>query len=180
VSPALELAQDRLLALVTYREEVVRVKAGEPKSPYSEYLPLVSGFRERDVDKELVQSLIEVMNQYKIIVTYYGTGFDIPFIRSKALHYDLYFPEYGGIYHHDIFYLVKSKLNLSRKSLDNVCDYLGIKGKTPIDKEIWRLAKYGNKEAIKQVVEHNIGDVVILEQLHEKLEPYRKWIKASV
>lgn len=137
-------------------------------------------FQEIDVDKEMVKSLLELLKQYKIVVTYYGTGFDIPFVRSKALHYGLEFPEYGQLYHHDLFYLVKSKMNLARKSLDSVCNYLGIVGKTEIDKEVWRRAKYGNKQALKQVLEHNMGDVVILEKLHNKVEPYRKWIKTSI
>jgi uncharacterized protein YprB with RNaseH-like and TPR domain len=150
-----------------------------------------------DPDKRLVKSCIQEMQKYKIIVTYYGTGFDIPFIRSKALHYDLCFPSYTFVeqelkngntrvltlpelYHFDIYYTVKSKLNLSRKSLDSACDYLHIEGKTPLSKEAWRLAKYGNAEALAQVLEHNTMDVAILEKLHNKLEPFQKWGKKSV
>jgi uncharacterized protein YprB with RNaseH-like and TPR domain len=69
---------------------------------------------------------------------------------------------------------------LSRNSLDNACDYLGIKGKTPIDKNTWRAAKYGDPKALKEVLEHNKGDVVILEKLHNKLEFSRKWIRKSI
>ena len=130
-------------------------------------------------DRRLVESVIEEMKKYRIVVTYYGTYFDIPFIRSKALHYGIEFPEYASFYHWDLYFTVKSKMNLSRKSLDNVTDYLGISGKTHIDKEAWRKAKYGDPEALKEVVRHNIPDVVILEQLHEKLEPFRKWIRTS-
>ena len=131
-------------------------------------------------DQRIVKSCIEKLREYKIICTYYGTGFDIPFLRAKALRYDLDFPEYGDLYHFDIYYTVRSKLCISRKSLDNACDYLGIVGKTKIDKDVWRKAKYGDKQAIKGVLEHNIGDVEILEILHDKLAGFRKWIKRSV
>jgi len=131
-------------------------------------------------DQRIVKSCIEKLREYKIICTYYGTGFDIPFLRAKALRYDLDFPEYGDLYHFDIYYTVRSKLCISRKSLDNACDYLGIVGKTKIDKDVWRKAKYGDKQAIKGVLEHNIGDVEILEILHDKLTGFRKWIKRSV
>lgn len=137
-------------------------------------------FKEKDVDKRLIISLLDTLKDYQIICTYYGTVFDIPWIRTKALHYGLHFPEYGELYHFDLYYLVRSKLNLSRRSLESVCDYLGIEGKTPIEKETWRLAKYGNKDALKLVVDHNIGDVNILEQLHNKLEPFRKWTRSSI
>jgi uncharacterized protein YprB with RNaseH-like and TPR domain len=142
-------------------------------------------------DSRLVQDLINEMNGFDILVTYYGTGFDIPYIRSKAMHYGYDFPGYEkvvqfngntaktvlipSIYHWDLYYVVKSKMNLSRKSLDNACQYLGIKGKTPLDKDSWRLAKYGDEKALKGVLEHNEGDVVILEELHDCLWNLGKW-----
>lgn len=145
------------------------------------------------LDKRLVNDLVNEIKKYNIIITYYGTGFDIPFTRAKSLHYDIDFPSListegvrGGvkvlpqIYHWDLYYLVKSKLCLSRKSLDNVCDYLGIKGKTPIDKEFWRQAKYGDPLALKYVLDHNVGDVNILEELHDRLEPFKKWEKRGI
>jgi len=133
-----------------------------------------------DSDKRLIQSIVDEMKKYDIIVGYYSTIYDLAFIRAKALHYGIDFPEYGSLYHWDLYYVVKSKLNLSRKSLDNACDFLGIKGKTPIDKEVWRKAKYGDVKALQEVLQHNIGDVIITEKLHEKLAPFRKYIKTSV
>jgi uncharacterized protein YprB with RNaseH-like and TPR domain len=133
-----------------------------------------------DVDKRLFADLVEELSKYKIIVTYFGTRFDLTFARTKALRYGLPFLEYGETYHFDLFYTVKSKLNLGRKSLDSVCDYLGIEGKTDINKEAWRRAKYGNEKALKEVLRHNEGDVIISEKVHEKLMPFRKWIRTSV
>lgn len=130
-------------------------------------------------DRRIVRSILEEIRKYRIIVTYYGTGFDLPFIRTKALRYGLDFPGFGEVYHWDMYYTVRSKLCLSRKSLDNVCDYLGISGKTRIDKNVWRRAKYGDPKALKEVLEHNVPDVVILETLHNKLTPFRKWIRTS-
>lgn len=148
-------------------------------------------------DKRIVKSLIDKMKEYKIIVTYFGSVFDIPYIRTKALHYNMEFPAYivyteytksgkeiirtkPELIHWDIYYTVKAKLNLSRKSLDNACDYLGIVGKTPIDKDVWRKAKYGDKDAIKEVLVHNRGDVKILEELHNKLVKFAKWERKGI
>jgi uncharacterized protein YprB with RNaseH-like and TPR domain len=131
-------------------------------------------------DKRLVADLIEEMKKYKIIVTYYGSRFDIPFVRAKALHYGLDFPRFSDIYSFDLYYSVRAKLKLSRRSLDSACNYLGIEGKTPIDKEVWRQAKYGDSVALKSVLEHNIGDVAITEKLHNKLEPFSKWSRTSI
>lgn len=132
------------------------------------------------VDKRLVSDLIDAMREYKILVGYNSDWFDIPYIRTKALHYNLEFPEYGEIYTWDLYYTARSKLRLSRKSLANVCDYLNIPGKTNIDKEVWRRAKYGNEKALKQVLSHNVADVVITEKLHDKLSFSRKWLRKSI
>lgn len=131
-------------------------------------------------DKRLVEGLIEELSNYDVIVGYNSTNFDLPFVRAKAMHYDIPFLSYGELYHWDLYYTVKSKLRITRKSLDNACDYLGIKGKTPIDKDIWRKAKYGDKDALEQVNIHCMADVAILEKLHDKLENTRKWIKKSI
>lgn len=131
-------------------------------------------------DRRIVQSLCRELKKYDIIVTYYGTMFDIPYTRAKALHYGFDFPEYGDLYHFDLFYLVKSKLKLSRKSLDRACSYLGIEGKTHLDADTWIRASYGDKKALKYVLEHNEFDVDILEKLHDRLIGHRKWIKKSL
>lgn len=133
-----------------------------------------------DADKHIVESAVNKLKEYSIIIGYYSTKYDLPFIRTKALHYGLAFPEYGSLYHFDLYYTVKSKLCLSRNSLDNATNYLGISGKTPIDKEIWRTAKYGDPVSLREVLAHNIADVEITERLYQRLIPFRKWIKSSV
>ena len=90
------------------------------------------------------------------------------------------FPKYGDIYHWDMYYTVRSKINIARKSLDSACDYLNIKGKTPIDKSAWRKAKYGDSKALDEVLRHNRGDVIILEKLHNKIAFTRKWMRRSI
>ena len=131
-------------------------------------------------DRKIVQSIVDEISKYNIIVTYFGKVFDIPYIRTKAIHYGIDFPAYQEIAVWDLYFAVKSKLNLSRKSLDNVCDYFGIVGKTPLDKDTWRIAKYGDPEAIQKVLVHNMGDVSITEELHNKMNPFMKWIKTSI
>jgi len=133
-----------------------------------------------EFDRRLVSDLIDEMSTYRILVGYYSDRFDIPFIRAKALHYGLDFPGYGDLYAWDLYFTVKSKIKISRRSLDNVCNYLGIAGKTPIDKEVWRRAKYGDEKALEQVLSHNIADVEITEKLHDRLSFSRKWLKKSI
>ena len=148
-------------------------------------------------DKNLIKSCVEELKKYDIICTYYGKMFDIPYLRAKSFHYGIEFPGFttdyfmtkngktvartnSDVYHFDIYFLVRSKFSLSRKSLENVCDYLGIKGKTKLDPEIWRRGKYGDPSALKEILSHNKQDVIILESLHKKIENQAKWIKSPL
>jgi uncharacterized protein YprB with RNaseH-like and TPR domain len=132
------------------------------------------------MDKRIVEELVEAMRKFKIIVSYYGTRFDLPFIRSRALYHGLDFPEYGEIFHWDLYYTTRNKLCLHRNTLDTATHFLGIDGKSHIDWKVWQKAKYGDAESLQEVLGHNIGDVEILELLHEKLHPFAKWTKKSV
>jgi uncharacterized protein YprB with RNaseH-like and TPR domain len=167
----------------------IKLKGGDTKVSVIDKNELFKGL----YDERLVREFVDEIYNYDIIVTYYGTGFDFPFMRAKALHYGMDFPGYvlkerhdgkyfavPELYHFDMYYVVKSKLKISKRSLDNACDYLNIKGKTPIDKSVWRAAKYGDPKALKEVVKHNVGDVEILEKLHDKLDFTRKWTRRGV
>lgn len=149
------------------------------------------------MDKRIVKSCIDEMLKYNIIVTYNGDWYDIPYLRAKAVHLGLEFPGFDmmpkvlrsnkvvwrvqpTLYHWDLYQVVKRKIRLSRRSLANVCDYFGIVGKTPLDKAVWRAAKYGDKKALDLILEHNVGDIVILEELHDKLAPAIQWARRAL
>lgn len=125
-------------------------------------------------DKRLCKELIKTLNKYDVIYTYYGTGFDIPFIRARCLKYKLNFPGFGYIKHKDIYYMVRGKLKLNRKSLAVATNFLGIKGKNHVLGEEWMLARLGNKDALDYVLKHNILDCQITEKLFYRLENYDK------
>jgi DNA polymerase elongation subunit (family B) len=154
---------------------------------YSDYITKEELFN-GTMDKRLIQSLLDRLANYKIIIGYYSNGFDIPYIRTKCLHYDLEFPGYelvekrnGGtkyvpkLISWDLYPVVKYKLKLSRRSLDSATSYLNIPGKTPIGKEAWAKGAYGDPESIQLILSHNIADCEITDQLHTKLTNFNRW-----
>lgn len=46
--------------------------------------------------------------------------------------------------------------------------------------DIWIDATYGDPEALKYVLDHNVRDVFILEELHNRLYPFSKWSRTSI
>jgi uncharacterized protein YprB with RNaseH-like and TPR domain len=125
-------------------------------------------------DKRILKELIIALKEYDIILGYYSTKFDIPFVRTRALMNKLDFIEFGALLHKDVYYMVKMKMRLHRNSLDSACAALGIKGKNHIKGNFWMKAKLGDPVALAYVLDHNKKDCQILEQLHKRLENYVK------
>lgn len=134
------------------------------------------------IDKNLVQDCINDILQFDKIVTYFGTWFDIPFVRTRALKWNLKdFPIYGLVQHCDVYFMVKSKLCLHRRSLDAVTRHLGIEGKTHVDGNIWQTAfLHHDEKALKKIHEHCKLDVIILEKVWRKIKEYTPEAKRSL
>lgn len=133
-----------------------------------------------DFDKRIVSNLIRDLNKFDEVITYYGTKCDIPYIRTRALCYDIDFPFYGFIKHIDLFYQVKYKLSLHRNSLASACYFFGIEEKNNVDMDIWRKAKLGDKKSLDWVLDHNIRDVIATEKLYHILKNYSRKTSRSL
>jgi len=131
-------------------------------------------------DKRICKELIDALDKFDVIYTYYGTGFDIPFMRSRCMYWKLPFPEFGVLKHKDIYYMSKRLLKLHRKSLEVATNFLGIDGKNHVLGKEWMCARLGHKWALEYVMEHNKIDCDILEKLHDRLCNYAKRTLKSV
>jgi uncharacterized protein YprB with RNaseH-like and TPR domain len=129
------------------------------------------------LDKPVLQQFIKDVANFDRVVTYYGTRFDIPFLRTRAVVHKLKYPEYGELIHTDLYYLIRNKFQLSRNSLLNACNtLLGSADKTFLDKGVWMRARFGDDKALEYIVEHCRYDVLDLQKLHDVAIPYRKRI----
>lgn len=126
-------------------------------------------------DKNIVQKLIKDILKFDILVGYYSSGCDIPWIRTRAIKNKLEFPYHDTIKQFDLYYVVKFKLKLKRSSLKAACELCGIKGKTDGNFDAWwDFVMAGNKKAGDDILLHNIADVRITEKLFDKLKNYFK------
>ena len=135
-------------------------------------------------DKEATRSLIIALGQFTTIVTYYGGNyqFDMPFLRTRALKYDFQFPPYKSLRHIDLYQQVRGKLKLHSNRLESVSEFLHLEPrKSKIDTDIWNRANLAyDKEALAYIWEHNKIDTILLEKLHEKIEPYMAYSNRSI
>jgi uncharacterized protein YprB with RNaseH-like and TPR domain len=121
-------------------------------------------------DRNLCKQFLEDLGEFDRLVTYYGTGYDVPFLRTRCLHHKLDFPPMGSVFHTDLYYSVRGKLKLHRNRLEVACDILDIPSKghrlTP---PVWMKAQAGDKASIDYVLQHNVEDVESLEALWDRL-----------
>jgi len=154
----------------------VKYRGGKIKSALITRAEIMEG----TFDKRLVRELLDELQNIDIVITYYGTRFDLPFFRSRTLYWGYDFPAYGSIYHFDVYYRARALLCTHRKSLDAVTTFLGIEGKTHLRIGDWFKAAYGNEAMLKIILEHNLQDVIILEKLFDRLEYFSKWTRKSI
>lgn len=125
-------------------------------------------------ERRILRSLLKELDGVDIVYTYYGSKFDVPFLRARCLYHGLEFPEYLSLYHRDVYYLAKRSLKLHSTRLESVARLLGVEGKTRVDPAVWVAASFGDRQALQQILEHNIGDVLVLEQVYERLAPFAR------
>jgi len=133
-----------------------------------------------EFDKRICQELVDTLNSFDIVYTYYGTGFDVKFARSRCMYWGIPFPEFGVLQHKDIYYMVKRLMKLNRHSLEAATRFLGIEGKNHVLGQEWMLARIGNKKGLAYVLKHNKLDCEILEKLHNRLINYAKRTTSSI
>lgn len=131
--------------------------------------------RDCTFDKRIVDTLLAHLRTVDVAVTYYGTRFDVPFIKTRALANGIEPPGAGDLYHWDVYFLIRHRLKLHRNSLDAACALFGIQGKTHLDMGIWMRARQGEPEALGYVLAHNEADVRILGRLWDKVRGIQKW-----
>jgi len=126
-----------------------------------------------DEDKRLVAHCIEDMQAFDRVVTYYGTRFDMPYLRTRALACGLDFPYYGTLKHTDVYFMVRNRFRLSRNRLENACRVLlGRTDKTHIEAKYWRGGARGDKASLAYILDHNKKDVVDLQKLYLKVRDF--------
>jgi len=156
---------------------------------YGEDKILEGAIKEEDLrngnfDKNLCKQLIKDMLKFDLLIGYYSTKYDIPFIRSRCLFHKLDFPIYKMINHKDLYYMVKRLLSLHRNSLEVATKFLGIKGKNHVMGQEWNQAVMCSGEkfekAIAYIIDHNRKDVIITEKLYRKLKEFDRGIIKSI
>ena len=131
---------------------------------------LYDGLRLRQFVKgDNLDEFPEAIDKYAMLVTFFGTGFDLPFLRRAfgmdfhQLHVDLCFllkrlGHKGGLKR------VEQAFGLIRSA-----ETVGLSGADAV--ELWWLYKRGDETALQKLLAYNADDVINLETLLETAYP---------
>ena len=132
-------------------------------------------------DVRLVKNLVEDIQKFDRLVTYYGKRFDIPFIRTRALIDGVDFPYFGSIKHDDVYFWAKYKLKLNSNRLDVVARTLfGDTEKNHIEYKYWVGGTRGDEESLEYILDHNVRDVNELERVYDTLVDFARRQDSSI
>lgn len=121
-------------------------------------------------DKEICIALRDELEKANIVISYYGLGFDIPYLNTRLLFWGE--RTLRKHLHIDCYRLVKKNFRVTRRSLANITAHFQIKGKNHIPMIGWKKAEIlGDEKSLAYVVDHNIKDCIILEELFYRLCP---------
>ena len=131
------------------------------------------------LDKRIVESCVETLQVYDRWVGQFSTYFDNPFLRTRAVKWGIPFPEFGQIWHTDVWAIAKRKLKLHSNRQGSIAEtVLGHDVKTRIHPDIWTRVQFGSDkdrvEALAYVLDHNKRDV---QQLVENYLALRRFVR---
>ena len=146
----------------------------EPVSFRADYYPTWQ--KNRDDDSLIIKDIAEELARHAIVVTHYGTGFDVPFLRAKMVKYRL--PPLPPMFAVDSYSIAKVNFAVGSRRLENLANFFDLGKKSPVEGSLWMKAAYGgDTKAMDAIMEHNIQDVCLLEKLACLSFPYIKAIK---
>jgi len=129
-------------------------------------------------DGRIVKQLADMIREADIIVAHNGDRFDLPMFNSRLLV--LGEEPLGPVQTIDTLKLAKANFRLAYNKLDYLAEILGIGRKLKTDFALWKAAYHGDTKALVQMSKYNIKDVVLLEEVFNKLKPYVKGLKRLV
>ncbi len=132
----------------------------------------------KTLDKELLKDVLKEMRKFDRLIGYYASNmrFDIPFLRTRAVHHNIdNFPGFGEIVMEDLYPIVKYKFKLSSNRLENACEaLLGSSNKTKWLWKYWLKAIQGDQKALDYITDHCRRDTEETKKLYRKIFKYNR------
>ena len=128
----------------------------------------------KQCDKKLIKKFVKELDRADESVGHNSDRFDLKWIRGRALVHDILMrPNYQTI---DTLKVSKSLFNLPSHKLGEIAKYLGLDAKgDPGGLSTWDdIIQRKDSEALERMKDYCNQDVVVLEQVYNKMKAYSK------
>jgi predicted RecB family nuclease len=121
-------------------------------------------------DKKVLEAFAPILEQANYLVGHYSDKFDNKFIQARAIMNNL--PPLKIPTQIDTHKLAKKHFLFASNKLDYIAGALGLPLKFQMGANDWVGCMNGNKEAIKKMADYNKQDVIVLENVLNRLLPH--------
>ena len=131
--------------------------------------------KDRANDVAITIDIANELRKHAIVITHYGTRFDVPFLRAKMVHHGLEpLPMMFAI---DTWKIARDNFQVSSRRLKNLGTYFSLGEKEAVDGGLWMQAAYnGDRASMDAIVAHNVRDCEVLEKLGAVSFPFLRSI----
>lgn len=123
-------------------------------------------------DKKLLEAASKIFNAADIVVAHFGSVFDRRFLQGRLLLNNL--PPIPNTKMRDTCIIARSVANFSSNRLKHLAKILGLKEQKRENgwPQSWMQVMAGDKKALKRLADYCKGDVLVLEELYNRLAPF--------
>ena len=118
-------------------------------------------------DQKVARETKEFLSEFQTVVTYYGKGFDMPFLNTRLAKWKQ--RPVDPMYHLDLYFSLKPKLLLARRGLGSLCEFYGTpEQKMFVGSEVWSEMGFNLKKHMPTMLKRCESDVIATEDLYKK------------
>lgn len=116
-------------------------------------------------DRKIIRDAKAYLETFDCWVTYYGRGYDIKMIDTRALRHEQ--PPLVRKPHIDMYYVLRANLLTARRSQGHLLSWLGTKeSKLSVSADIWAKVPVDPKDTLPVLIKRCESDVLGLEELY--------------
>ena len=121
-------------------------------------------------DRHVVTVLHKMLSEADVLIAHNGDQYDVKFAEGRMLFHGL--PPLPPLLKIDTLKEARNRFLLNSNKLDYLGHYLGLGRKKHTSPGLWLRVLQGDAAAVKEMVRYNKQDVVLLERVFLKLQPY--------
>lgn len=127
-------------------------------------------------ERGLLEWLKAELDDGGTVITWYGSGFDVPFLLTRAALLGVDLTPLARAPKLDLCEWSKEHLKLSKYGLESVARFFGLQRKMEFRGSdvptLHKLARRGDEKAKSMIVQHCEDDIQLLKSVHEKVKLY--------